>query len=202
MFWDHLNLLLGHLRDGKVSCRCSKSYRWTKEQKEYNISKVLEEDNIIFVSWKNKDRVNLKCNTCGKEWDTLYYNVVSGGNRCPVCSRHECKEGFYIGKGEVEDYLYLLKFTHEKESFIKVGRSFNIANRVRDFPSYYNVEVLGYVKDTHKGIYELEHKTHCILRKNNLHYTPNFKFGGSVKECFLLEALTLPEIDKLFQITP
>ncbi len=47
---------------------------------------------IIVVDYKNtKERIRLKCNKCGKEWET-YYNAVKFGNvHCKYCYRNNTK---------------------------------------------------------------------------------------------------------------
>lgn len=44
---------LNHLIEGKKSCRCSKCYKWTKDQREFQIREIFTSKGWLFVGWKD-----------------------------------------------------------------------------------------------------------------------------------------------------
>ncbi len=192
-------IFIGSLKAGAKSCRCSVGYRWSLPQKEFNLSRCLEKDPIIFSSWNSEssERVNLNCKDCKTEWSPLYYNVLSGGNRCPKCSKDRSYWGLYKDRLEEEDNLYLFRLLSDTEDFYKVGRSFNVNTRVKDINTYYKTECIATYKDIHSNIFYKEKATHKILSEYS--YIPSTPFGGFT-ECFSKEILTHPEIISTFNL--
>lgn len=80
----------GSLRLGQKSCRCSKNYSWSKEQREYQIKEKLVGSNWCFTGWMEpqysaKSKVVIKCELHG-EWDVSVDNFMNKDSRCPSCS--------------------------------------------------------------------------------------------------------------------
>jgi len=82
-----------NLRSGKLPCRCSTKYRWTKEQREYQVRKVCERSQLYkFVGWlggvyKNAySRVVMQCSDHG-EYSVGVSGFVAQGTRCPDCAK-------------------------------------------------------------------------------------------------------------------
>lgn len=82
------------LKRGIVSCRCSKSYRWIPEQREYQLNKEMERrrDNNLadytFVGWKEEYKNNYsKFKYLCKEHGEQTISVASflSGCGCPEC---------------------------------------------------------------------------------------------------------------------
>lgn len=192
---------IGTLKEGRKSCRCSTAYRWTSQQKEYNLNKCIKGDNITFLSWcgNNVDRVNLKCEDCSHEWDALYYNIVSNGNRCPSCAKARSFWGLYKDKLECPDNLYLFCMNKGGEQFYKIGRSFNIEDRIRDIKLFYETTLIGSWENLHKEVFKKEKELHKMVKMFS--YEPLYKFGGET-ECFTKEILTHPEIISTFNLQP
>ena len=192
---------IGTLKEGRKSCRCSNSYRWTLKQKEYNLSKCVKDDNINFVSWceGNSDRANLKCEECYHEWNALYYNIVSNGNRCPSCAKSRSFWGLYKDRLEDVDNLYLFRMVSGDEQFYKIGRSFNIDTRIKDIKRYYEATLIGSWNNIHEVVFKREKELHKMFR--TFSYEPLYKFGGET-ECFTSEILSHPEIITTFNLTP
>lgn len=106
--------------------------------------------------------------------------------------------GYYPEKADWADICYLLLFTDltTGEVFIKVGRSFVYCykGRLKEFRKHYNVEELAVNEGIHKDIFFMEQQFHEDLDK--YHYIPKLPFGGSVLECFDVEALKLLNVEK------
>lgn len=86
--------------------------------------------------------------------------------------------------------MYILKFENKdspEDTFIKIGRTFDIRRRINSFPKVYNIEIISTVEGTHKVIYELEEELHNQCKSNGMR--PLIYFGGSSTECFTLDIL-------------
>lgn len=194
-------VFIGSIREGAKGCRCSVAYRWTPEQKEYNLSKCVKDDKITFISWVNgnTERANLKCEECNHEWDALYYNIVSNGNRCPSCKKARSFWGLYKDRLYDIDSLYLFHMKSSEEDFYKIGRSFNIETRIKDMKPYYEATLIGSWQNMHKVVFRKEKELHKTVKVFS--YTPFYKFGGET-ECFTKEILDHPEIISTFNLQP
>lgn len=96
-----------HLREGKMSCRCSKLYRWTKEQSEFHISRLLvDKPNFSFVRWKpvyknNRSRAEFRCNKHGV-FDTELSSIRQRGVCCRKCGREFIRDNYYLSESDAE----------------------------------------------------------------------------------------------------
>lgn len=192
-------IFIGSIKEGAKACRCSKGYRWSVPQKEFNLIRCLENDPIIFQGWCDggTERVKLSCEDCNKEWTPLYYNVLCGGNRCPKCSKDKSYWGLYKNRLDEIDNLYLFKLTSNTESFYKIGRSFDIETRMKDIRSYYNTEYVSSTQETHVKVFYQEKYLHRTVSEYS--YNPSTPFGGFT-ECFTKEILSHPEIISTFNL--
>lgn len=116
-----------NLRSGKFACRCSKTYRWTKAQREYQIKSLLQDqDTLEFVEWetedhKNNSKVVFNCKIHGL-WKPLLSKFLVG-RRCSGCS----SSGF---KSHKDGYLYILRVTSNEGDFTGFGVTNNLKNRL------------------------------------------------------------------------
>lgn len=177
----------GGLSNGKVSCRCSKHYSYSKEQREYQIKSLMEDRTGIFDGWVDgyvnaNSKVKWLCKE-GHPCEHPVGSLVRGAANCNECAMNEF--GFYKNRQEDPDQLYLIKFTSDTENFIKVGRTFNIQHRLNYFKKFYDIEVLSILKGKHKTVYKTEQDYHTFLKGKGLHYLPDKYFAGSYRECFI-----------------
>lgn len=102
------------LLQGQLSCRCSKVYRWTKEQRRYCIEKYLSDNHLAFnfVDWVGEYRHSgskflLKCSE-HLPWETDFGRL---GNKfgCPHCA----KSGF---KAHEPGCFYVLRAINDETS--------------------------------------------------------------------------------------
>jgi len=187
------------LINGSKPCRCSGNYRWNQEQREYKIKALCEEENSQFIGWEStkgyangESRFVWVCKE-GHRRIGQVNNFINTGNRCLTCAQEAGDWGYYPDRVNEADNLYLLSFKSETEAFLKVGRSFDVKERMREFLKHYEVEVITTYQNCHQKIFDTEQDIHSYLKSLNHHYTPKVEFGGSVKECFKLEALSTAE---------
>jgi hypothetical protein len=119
------------LRKGQLSCRCSKAFRWTKDQREFVINKILKErgDGVEFVRWRDGyhgalSKMVLKC-VKNYEWTISIGNFMNGAG-CPCCST----TGF---KANNPGALYVIRAVNNVtgESFTGYGISGCVDHRIR-----------------------------------------------------------------------
>lgn len=121
---------VGDLKRGLVSCRCSKLYHWTQEQREYQIKKEMKrrKDNntadYTFAGWdtkyKNKySKFKYLCKEHGEQ-AISFANFLNSGQGCP-----ECK-----GKTQRQAYINMVISDHIPIA-IKIGIANNSPNRLR-----------------------------------------------------------------------
>lgn len=169
----------GDLKSGQKSCRCSSTYRWTKEQREYQIQKELKHG--FFVSWEGdyknaQSRFNWVCSK-GHSCVTRVSSFLNNSTRCSKCVKSGVGyRGYYPERSQEKDYRYLIKF--KKDEAIKVGRSFNVLNRLNKGNSSLlkisnhkidEIEVLKIVTADHETIFNLEQSIHYCLKKEGFH---------------------------------
>lgn len=110
-----------HLKRGKISCRCSSFYRWTKDQYAYRIKKKMDESGTadVFIricsNFKNsKSKFIRKCSRHGR-YETSISDYCSYNIGCPICGCRDQKEA-YINIIKKGDEVVALKFGIAKNS--------------------------------------------------------------------------------------
>ena len=124
--------------------------------------------------YKNaRSRFTYECDKHGIK-DMSYDNFLHG-KRCPDCGA--IKSGFYgylSNRLDEIDTLYVLNFDGK---YIKVGRTFNLEQRIKNLKSVsgnYNISVLKLINGTHEYIYSLEQSLLKFLRMYHLSYEVSF----------------------------
>lgn len=174
------------LKRGDKSCRCSPSYRWTQEQREYQINKICNKEELTFLGWETKEcyknqRSKFKwvCKE-GHECNTSVNNFLNG-NRCKTCSDIKQREsgnynGYYPERKDDTDFLYIINFNNE---YIKVGRAFDIDKRIHNSGkgllklSGMSLDQLALLKvftSTHQEVYDCEQWVHEELTDRGFYH--------------------------------
>lgn len=190
----------GTLKKGNRSCRCSNTYRWTQDQREYQINEICKEENLTFIGWSE----NYKGSFTKFDWicshdhknTTCLSNFLHLNHRCSTCA--ENLWGYYKERKNDTDTLYLLKFYRGNEMFYKIGRTFKANDRFGYFKKFYNVDIISTVEDIHDIIYPKELYFKALLEM--YHYLPEQAFDGSLEECFTSDILNVPEIISTFNL--
>lgn len=185
----------GNLLSGRIPCGCSKNYQWDKRQYTLKIARYCAENNLTFNGyvggWRgNVTGVSFTCKN-NHVWDTCKIHKVLGKEPayCKYCIQEERNWGYYENRVLDTDYLYIVRFTSESESFIKIGRSFNVEKRIGGLlRSGYDVQLMLKFKGSHMDVYKQEQLLHKTLRKAGFCVTPLVSFAGD-SECFKIEAL-------------
>ena len=157
-------------------------------QKCVDICKDMNCESVGFVDgYKgvHKTRFEYYCKIHGKQ-NVGYNNFVNQGTRCSGCAKDKQKElgngnGYYPERKDEQDYLYILNFN---DKFIKVGRSFDVDDRISDLkkPSVSGIKriiKLRIFTATHQEIYDYEQELHSELRERNFQHYVDWS-----NECF------------------
>lgn len=189
------------LMAGHKPCRCASNPKYTQEQREFQLKRLCSESKATFKGWVETtgystahSEFNWVCSQGHERVSTV--NGFTRGKRCRTCA---LTKNFNLIKGmeEEADICYLLEFKDSinGERFIKIGRSFArcYRERLNYFKGFYDVTELAANENSHANIVKEEANFHNYLSK--YHYIPKVSFGGSVNECFTLEALDLLEVN-------
>lgn len=189
----------GTLRSGSLPCRCSElRYLWTKEQREYKIKDLCEKEGLTFLGWigeysGNFSKFQWKCkegHLCERSTVAAFINKRS---RCDICSRLGNNFGYYKTRKREQDNLYVILLEKGRESFIKVGRSFDVEKRIKRIKeeSGYHITIVKTLKSTHENVFRSEQLIHKTYK--DYQYTPETYFEG-ITECFdkeIIESVVL-----------
>ena len=166
------------INGGRGCPKCSGVYRPTEQealQKCIDICKEMDYDIIGFpCGYKNqKSRFEYICKIHGKQ-NVSYNKFVNSGNRCIGCAKDLGNgNGYYPERKDETDFLYVLNFDNK---FIKVGRSFDVDERIKGLRTASktpkkNIHKLRIFTATHQEIYDFEQDLHSELRERNFqHY--------------------------------
>lgn len=122
--------------DGSLSCRCSGMYRWTPEQREYQINKKIKEEDLsyTFLGWKGEwkganSTIHLFCHQHGDFFPNLTSFLYNKGVRCPDCA----VSGF---KRHEDAFVYVLYAEGISGDFTGYGITGNTKKRLREHRTY------------------------------------------------------------------
>ena len=175
------------INGGRGCPKCGGTLKLTEQealQKCVDICKEMGYDAIGFVEGyrsARKARFEYICKIHGKQ-EVSYNSFVNSGSRCGGCARDLGNgNGYYPERKDEQDYLYVLNFN---DKFIKVGRSFDVDERIkglRDVSKILkkNIHKLRIFTATHQEVYNLEQELHSELRERNFQHHVNWS-----KECF------------------
>jgi hypothetical protein len=178
---------------------CAKSIRRRDEQEALEkckeICRTEGYEPIGFVDgYKNCNttRFEYRCIIHGIQ-NVSYNHFVNDGRRCRGCykerQKKEIKEkgngnGYYPNRKDEQDFLYVLNFN---DKFLKVGRSFDIKERIgslRSLSKIKKIHKLRIFTATHQEIYDLEQELHNELRERGFQHYVSWS-----SECFESDCL-------------
>lgn len=187
---------IGHrLRKSKFSCRCNTDKYFGDEN--FRLGKAVkgqESNPDIEVISLEGDDVLINCKIHGESRQN--YGCCCEGRTPKCCTR----SGWGLIKGfeQRKDNLYFIHMSFEGESFIKIGRAFNIPCRQKVLSEHYKTNLLGFLTDTHKNIVIYEKFYHSTF--NHYKVKPLTLFDGYT-EVFSVDILHDPDfkllVDKL-----
>jgi hypothetical protein len=149
-------------------------------------------------------RFEYKCLKHGKQ-NVCYDKFVNEGTRCKGCWKEKQKElssgfyGYYPDRKDEQDFLYVLDFDGE---FIKIGRSFDVDERMKGLRSDSKIKKIHKLRiftATHQEIYNYEQALHEELRERGFQYYldwTNECFENDCLDCLnvLLDKYDLTEV--------
>lgn len=183
--------------------KCAGVYRPTEQealQKCIDICKEMEYTVVGFVDgYKNcYSRFEYICKIHGKQ-EVCYNDFVNGGTRCGGCWKERQLEllrdgrngnGYYPERKDETDFLYILNFDGK---FIKVGRSFDVDERVKNLRTLSKIKKIYKLRiftATHQEIYDYEQELHSELRERNFQYYIDWSTECFENDCqFILNKL-------------
>lgn len=168
--------LLGNLRAGQLPCRCGR-YNYNEDEQEIFVEWFSVRNGYDYIGQDTYEGSNtvftLNCSRHG-DFNIKFSNLESG---CHGCSSFN-HLGRYFYRLCEEDYLYILKCSdcNTGELFYKIGRSFNVKERLKNYRCGYNIELIYMEKGTHEQIYKREHEIHKSINYREFKYTPKMYF--------------------------
>lgn len=120
----------GSIQSGIKGCRCSNYFKYSKEQREFQVKKLLQEkEGISFVGWlddytSTTSKLVFNCDTHGKYTKSVN-NVINGKYiDCPICR----PRGF---RPYEQGSLYVIVASSVTHDFTGYGISNNVTARLR-----------------------------------------------------------------------
>lgn len=191
--------LVSRMKAGNKPCRCGETFRWKQEHREYQIKKVCKEEGLIFTGWEGEyknafSKFNWVCSE-GHDCETTIDNFLTKGSRCIACKKIKQRAngigyGYYPHRTEEKDHLYVIRF--KKDSVIKVGRAFDVNERLQvqstsllkiSNHSINDIEVLGILTGTHQEVYNLEQELHEELTGAGFHMPLEWTQEAFTEDC-------------------
>lgn len=163
---------------------CAGNPRRTEESASSHCIDACREIGYTFIGfiegYKDKNsHFEYECPKHGIQ-NASYHNFIYHGSRCAACAREYTGfNGWYPHRAEEQDFLYVVNFDNQ---FIKVGRSFDIDDRIIRLASLSkikNITKLHIYTATHKEVYDFEQEILEDLRDRGFQYSL-----GWTNECF------------------
>lgn len=170
---------------GSNPCRCNSHFHWTKEQQEYRVKKVCDQEGITFLGWEDiedlhcKSKVHIICPK-GHKIKQRASRLIDTAHRCYKCAAEKRKalgwvNGYMPDRVEKPDHLYVMKF---KDDYSKVGRALNIEQRLTSSTgivkgSGYSrdlIEVIAVYKGTHQEVWDTEQYILDVTEKEGYYF--------------------------------
>lgn len=180
------------LFNGSAGCRCSSSYAYTKEQREYQIKKILSKEGGEFVGWedetskiKTESIFYYKCKS-GHDCKNSVDRFVNVGTRCIQC-HYENNIGGGSFNVDIPANLYVARFYNEKESFVKVGITNNEISERLEKQKQKAYHVFDYIVLFHLSFEVGQHAWNLerVIKDNfERKYMPRERFRSGFTETF------------------
>ncbi|WP_199459082.1 hypothetical protein [Vibrio owensii] len=184
-----------NLTEGKICCRCSTNYNWNEVERKYQLNRAAKIKNAEITSFNltvnlNESKIDWICqdghlNSNANACNFLHKKDI----KCKVCydvgmSSHTQFSGYYPAYIDEPDTVYLLEFKHKTtgEEFIKVGRSFNMGQRIKQYEHKFQSILIAdpelwKFSDSHQGCYIIETliKNKFIDHRTSIHQKPSYE---------------------------
>jgi len=195
-------------KDRPVNCGCNPSkVLCSEEQIAIKVKRLCQEKGLEFKGWTggkytttNKTALLLYCPKHGMSDNTRVDKFLIREGGCKPCAQESSSYGLYKGREQEEDNLYLLKVVGCGESFYKMGRTFNLKNRIYQHGQHspYSFTLVSAIQKPHEVISALE--VQLLDLTYNLWYKPVYGWAGGYNECRLNSFVNHPEIINTFNL--
>lgn len=181
-----------HYKDGVRCSICFEEDKLKEHLSNANNKHSFSYDyKLIPLGVRARDKVDIICKVHGV-FKQNFGNHLHGQG-CPTCRLFVWGWSLEKFSGKCQHNLkdaifYIIKCSDNNENFYKLGiTSKTIKERYRSKKLMpYSFEVIQEINDTPENIWYFEQMLKEYIKKSNLHYIPNKKFGGSLTECFLI----------------
>ncbi|UZV41179.1 putative homing endonuclease [Vibrio phage vB_VpaM_R16F] len=176
------------------------------QEREQQINDMFTNEGGQFIGWsgeyKNQySKFNWLCSE-GHSCESNVGNFLNHNKRCMTCRLIKQREngvgyGYYPHLVDEKDYLYILNFNNK---YIKVGRSFNVDERIKELRRISKTRKISKIKvftSNHQTVYDTEQWLHSELRERGFEY--NKKDGLWSIELFDMDSL--PVLDYILKDT-
>lgn len=182
------------LHKHKTNCGCNDTPKWSEEQNYIRCRRRCEDNGSKFLGFVGEymgrnTKCLIKCPLHG-EYPTCSIDNLLRGRQCPYCgqlsrnSKMGNHNGYYPERANEKDYLYILDMLVSN----KVGRSFDIEDRLRGIKSdaclEHKPEVIQTYTATHEIIYRAEQDIHKELRERGFQYLCDWTWECFTKDCW------------------
>ncbi|AUR91454.1 hypothetical protein NVP1161O_012 [Vibrio phage 1.161.O._10N.261.48.C5] len=188
--WPAGSIILpkGELTRGTIPCGChpTRTY-WSEDQYEILIKRECAIRDYTFLGWDGRFRnyttkLLLTNNKTGYSWgSTSITKFLSRGQGDPqeavrVQKLTKSFYGYYPDREEESDNLYIILF--KKGGYIKIGRSFNLKERIVSHGkslikqanhSKNDIQILYIFKGIHREVFRTEQELHDLLKYEGYH---------------------------------
>lgn len=201
---------INNVMKGRGCSKCAGVYKPKEQealQKCINICKENNYDVVGFLDgYKNNklSRFEYICKIHGKQ-NVSYNDFVNHGTRCGGCAMDLGNgNGYYPERKDEVDFLYILNFN---DKFIKVGRSFDVNERIKGLRTASKIpkkkiHKLRIFTATHQKIYDYEQELHTELRERNFQHHVDWSTECFENDCQfilnnLLDSCGLEEVNNI-----
>lgn len=189
------------LKKGNLPCRCSKNYRYTKDQYELMIKKICSEEDFVFIGWDKKFNgkktyFSWVCDN-GHNCRTTVDNFLGKNVRCRECYIESGSgNGYYKNRKDEQDWLYL----QMSSDWIKCGRTFRIKDRIieNSNSSGYDLYEIAVYTGSHKEVFKVEQEIRNYMEKGccTFYRKEEYPWCGC-RECYLRHKENIDLIRKM-----
>ncbi|CAH9014964.1 putative meiotically up-regulated protein 113 [Vibrio phage 501E54-1] len=146
-----------NIRKGILPCRCGRSILTQAAAEKY----IKTNKDIQFVEWEDTytNKMSKFKYTCeeGHTGVRTLQQELACLRKCVECYSNY---GYYPLLKDKPDTLYLLKVTVKGRGYIKIGRSFDLKERVRQhkYVGFSDIKIVSTFNSTHSEVFKLEQK--------------------------------------------
>ena len=159
--------------------------RWSAQEREQQLNEVFKVEGGVFIGWDGEysgafSKFKWNCSE-NHSCETSVHNFLNHDHRCSSCGKIKRREegvfyGYYLLRKDETDYLYIIHF--KKGGYIKVGRSFDVEQRLKGNGGLLKasnhkrneIEILSIYTGKHQDVYDTEQWLHEELTERGFYH--------------------------------